>query len=75
MERTGDYLILLFLCELDKVYRIAAYTNGELGILFGMRLGIKKSFARENVYVEVVSTLLNVAVEKGNKVIYLILCS
>ena len=74
VEGTGYYLVLLFLCELDEVYRIAAYTDGKLGIFFGVRLSIEKRFSCENVDVQVVAALLNVAVKECDKIIYLVFC-
>ncbi len=74
MEGTGDYLVLLFLRELDEVHGISAYTDGELGVFLGVCLSIKESFSCENVDVQVVAALLNVAVKERHKVIYLIFC-
>jgi hypothetical protein len=75
VEGSGYYLILLLLRQLNKVDRITAYTNGKLGIFFGMSLSVKERFLGENVNVQVVSALLNVAIEERNEIIYLILCS
>ncbi len=74
VEGTGDYLILLFLCELYEVNCVTAYSYCELGISFGMSLSVKESFTSENVNVKVVSALLNIAVKERNEVIYLVLC-
>ena len=74
MEGTGDYFILLFLCELYEVNCVTAYSYCELGISFGMSLCIEESFTGENVNVKVVSALLNIAVKERNEVIYLVLC-
>ena len=63
VERTGDYLVLLLLGELDKVYGVAAYSDGKLGILFGMCLRVEKSLTGEDVDVKVMSALFNVAVK------------
>ena len=40
VERTGDNLVLLFLCQLVKVNGIAGYPYSELGIFFRMSLGV-----------------------------------
>ena len=72
VEGTGDYLVLLFLGELDEVNGVAADSDGKLGILFGMCLCVKEGLTGENVDVQVVSALFNIAVKEGNKVIYLV---
>ena len=74
VEGTGNYLVLLFLGKLDKVYRVAAYSYGKLGVLLRMSLSVKKCLLGKYVYVKVVSALLYVAVKKIYKIIYLILC-
>lgn len=74
VERTGNYLVLLLLCELNEVYRVTAYSYCKLGISLGMSLSIKESFTGENVNVEMMSALLNVTVKECNEVIYLVLC-
>ena len=74
MEGAGYYLILLFLCQFDEVHRIAAYADGKLRIFFGMCLGVEERFSCENVDVQVVTALLNVAVKERHEIIYLIFC-
>ena len=49
VEGSGYYLILLFLCQLDEVHSVPAYTYGKLGIFFGVRLSIEEGFSCENV--------------------------
>ena len=74
MEGSGDNLILLLLGELDEVYSISGNTDSELRIFFGMSLSVKKRLTGENVYVEVMATLLYIAVKESYEIIYLILC-
>ena len=62
VNSSGNNVILLFLRELNEVYGIAGYTNGELRIFFRMRLRIQKGFTIENVNVEVMTTVANVTV-------------
>ena len=59
---SGNNVILLFFREFDEVYRITGYTNGELRILFGMRLRVQKSFTVKYVYVQMETIVANVTV-------------
>ena len=72
MESTGDNIILLLLGELDEVYCIARYPDGELRVVLGMSLSIKESLPVEYVYVEVVTALNGITVEKSHEIIYLL---
>ena len=62
MERSGDNIILLFLGQLDEVYCIAAYTDGQLRILFRMLLSVQQGFSIQYVYVQVVTAFFSIAV-------------
>ena len=73
MECTRDNVVLLFLCELDEVYSIAGNSYCELGVLLGVSLSVEESFPCEDVHVEVVTALFNVAVEQFDEVVYLFL--
>ena len=53
VEGTGNYLVLLLLGKLNKVYRIAAYSYGKLGVFFGVSLSVKEGFLGKNVNVQV----------------------
>jgi hypothetical protein len=63
VECTGDYLVLLFLIELNKVYGIAGNTYGKLRILLGMLLSINKCVPVKYVYIKVMATLFSIAVK------------
>ena len=66
VERTRDNLVLLLFRQLYEVYRISAYSYGELGIFLGVLLRIEERFSGKNVYVQVVSALFDVAVKQGD---------
>ena len=74
VEGSRDNLVLLLLCELDEVNRVAAYSDGKLGVLLGVRLRVEKRFAGENVNVKMMSALLDVSVKERYEVVYLIFC-
>ena len=42
VERTGDDIVLLFLCQFDKVHRVAGNAYGELRIFLRMLLRVQK---------------------------------
>ena len=72
MEGTGDNIVLLFLGELDEVYRITRYSYSQLRVLLGVSLCIEQSLTGENIYVKMVSAFLNIAVKQLNKIVYLL---
>ena len=67
---SGNNVVLLFFREFDEVYSITGNTNGKLRILFRVSLRVQKGFAIKYVYVEVVATVTNVAVQHINQIIY-----
>ena len=71
VEGTGDNFVLLLLGELYEVYSIAADTDGQLGILFGVSLCIQQSFLGKYVYIQMMAALFDVAVQQGNQVVNL----
>lgn len=41
VERTGDNLVLLFLCKFNEVNRVAGNAHGQLRIVLRMLLGVQ----------------------------------
>lgn len=72
MECSGDNVILLFLGQLNEVYSITGNTDSQLRIVLGVLLSVQKSILSEHVYVEVMTALCGIAIEKSNQVIYLL---
>ena len=72
VEGTGDDLILLGAGQLDEVDGIAADTDGQLGILFGMLLGIQQGFLAEDVDIQMMAALFGVAIQQGNQIVNLL---
>ena len=62
VDRSGNNVVLLFFRKFDEVYSIPGNTNGELRILFRVRLRVQKGFTVEYVYVQVMTTVAYVAV-------------
>ena len=66
VNRSGNNVVLLLLREFDEVYSVTGNADGELRVLFRVLLRIQKGFAVKYVYVEVVTTVTNVAVQHSN---------
>ena len=45
VERTGDNLVLLFLCKFNEVNRVAGNAHGQLRIGLRMLLGVQSGLA------------------------------
>ena len=73
VEGTGNHFVLLLLGQSDEVNRIPADTDCELRVFLGMCLGVQQCFLGENVNVQMVTALLNIAVKQRNQIVDLIL--
>ena len=69
MECSCDNFVLLFLCKLYKVNRIARNTDSKLRIKLRVLLGVKEKFSVKHVYVEVVTAFVRISVEQSHKVV------
>ena len=72
MEGTGNNLVLLLLRQLDKVNSVTGNTDGQLGILLRMCLSVQQGLLGEDVDIQMVAALLNVAVQQGNQIVDLL---
>ena len=68
MECSCNYFILLFFCKFMEVDGITGDANGQVRVLFGMLGGIDEHIAVEDVDVDVLSALTEVAVDDGAEV-------
>ena len=72
MEGAGDDVVLLLLGEGVELHRVAGDADGQLRVLLGVSLGVKQGLLGEDVDVEVVATLLDVAVDHADEVVDLL---
>ena len=63
MERSRNHFLLLFLGQAVEVDCIAGNTNGQVRVLFGVLGGIDEHIAVEDVDIDVLSALTEVAVD------------
>ena len=68
MECSGDNLFLLLTGELIEVNCITGNTDGEVRIILGILICLDESFAVENVDIDMMCLLCEVAVKNCNKV-------
>ena len=69
MEGAPDHFLLLFPGETVEVHRVAGDPNGETGVFFRMVHGVHQGLPLQNVDIEVVSALDEVAVQNGRQVV------
>ena len=62
-ETSCQDFLLLGSCQFDEIYGVAGDSDGELGVFFGVVDGFLEEFAVEDVDVEVMGFLGEVAVE------------
>ena len=68
VEGAGDNLLLLRLCQLVEVHRVARDPDGQVGIFLRVLVGVHERLPVEDVHVDVVGHLGEVAVEDGHQV-------
>ena len=68
VEGSGDNLFLLLAGELIEVYGIAGNSDSEVRICFGILICLDESVAVENVDIDMMCLLCEVAVKNCNKV-------
>ena len=68
MKGSAYYVKLLFSGQFDKIDGIARYSYSKLGIQFRMFHSVFKSFFVQNVYVNMMSALVKISVQKSCKV-------
>ena len=75
MAGTGDHVHLLLAGQVDELDRIAGDADGEVGVffLFGVLHGIQQLLLAEHVHVQVVCTLIEVAVHHLHQVLLALL--
>ena len=71
MECSRYNLILLLFRQLIEVDRVTGNPDCKLRIFLRMCLRIQKRILRENIHIEMVSTLFCVSIKQGYKIIYL----
>lgn len=71
MESTADDIGLLLGRKLDEVYGVAAYTDGQLGIILGMLLCVQQSVSVEYVYIQMMAAFGGISVQKVYEIVYL----
>ena len=70
VEGAGDNFQLVFARKFHEVHGVAADADGELRIFLGVHHGVFQHFAVEDVHVEVVCSLGEVAVNHGDEVLH-----
>ena len=68
MEGATDNLILLLARELVEVNGIARYTNGQIGVQFGIFHCVNQFLTIENVDIDVMCVAVKIATEDVNKI-------
>mmetsp|Transcript_16804 Transcript_16804/g.46970 ORF Transcript_16804/g.46970 Transcript_16804/m.46970 type:complete len:218 (+) Transcript_16804:251-904(+) len=62
MERAVEHLLLLLLCQLDEMDGIARHPDGQVRIVVGVLHGIEEHVAVEDINVDVMPTIEEVAI-------------
>lgn len=72
---SGDYIQLLLPGQVDELHCVARYTDGEVCILFLLRMlhGIDKLLTTEYIHIEVMRTLIEVAIHNPYQIVCLLL--
>lgn len=63
VERSGNYVILLFFGQVGKVYAVSGNTNRQSRILFRMLLRIKQRITVKDVDVQMMTVILHISVD------------
>ena len=63
VERSGNYVILLFFGQVSKVYAVSGNTNRQSRILFRMLLRIKQRITVKDVDVQMMTVILHISVD------------
>ena len=67
---SGNYIHLLFLCQVNKLHCIAGYADGKVGVLLLLRMvhSVNELLRSEHVYIQMVRTLVKIAVHHLNQI-------
>ena len=68
MEGTGNDLLLLFTGKLAEVDSITGNTDGQVRICFGVLVRLEQSLTIHDVDIEVMRTVLKIAVHDGDQI-------
>ena len=68
MESPADDIQLLLPGQLDEIHRVAGYPDSKLGIKLRMLHSVKQNISIQNIYVDVVAALLEIAIQQSDEV-------